>query len=287
MDTQTLLGIANSCLTGQKPPCACACPLGVDVQGIAEKLQSGSFSAAYKSYAKSVLFPDIVSRICPEPCRDRCVRASVDASVSLRALEKACVDHTREKLSSSFYIPPKNKRVLIVGGGPTGLTCAVRLAHRGYPVHLFEQRAYLGGRLFDIDPAVLPREVLLDEITCVTQTEYLTVSLNTRLQSLDGNTFDVALVATGNNGDTFGALKKDGTIILRDGVMFAGSLIEGEHDPIWSIAQGMAWSYAVEAFLKVGSMNPPETHTAACAFKPYSSISPSSFRSYRWTLCMD
>lgn len=53
-------------------------------------------------------------------------------------------------------IPPANSNhsVLIVGGGPAGLECAVSLGKRGYSVTLAEARAEFGGRV--VDESALP-----------------------------------------------------------------------------------------------------------------------------------
>jgi len=39
------------------------------------------------------------------------------------------------------------KTVAVVGGGPTGITCALTLARRGHVVHLYEQHKEIGGQL--------------------------------------------------------------------------------------------------------------------------------------------
>jgi dimethylamine/trimethylamine dehydrogenase len=46
-----------------------------------------------------------------------------------------------------FRAPATPARVLIVGGGPAGLECAVTLARRGYAVTLADEAAEFGGRL--------------------------------------------------------------------------------------------------------------------------------------------
>ena len=55
--------------------------------------------------------------------------------------------------------------VIIIGGGPAGLTAALRLAQMGYPVTVFEKLPVLGGMMaVGIPDYRLPRDVLDFEI---------------------------------------------------------------------------------------------------------------------------
>ena len=294
-DALALLEIAGSCLRGEKPPCSCACPLGLDVRDFITKIKSGSFSAAYKVFSKSAVFPEIVSRICEEPCQSVCVRSQYGGPISLKALESACCSHTKAKASGSYYIPPKNKEILVAGGGLTGLSCAVMLAKRGYQVNLFEMKDRLGGRLWDIDEKTLPRDILENEIKQVTGIDYLTIKLSSKVESLDDHIFDAALVATGAGGDTFGASVQNGSLFLKETVLFGGSLLcgpaEGASDesrethpssrqdsqlsaltakqaasPLFYIREGIELSYEIESVVKVGAVKHTRAEYAQCKF---------------------
>ncbi len=66
-----------------------------------------------------------------------------------------------------------DKRILVVGAGPGGLTCAMILAHRGFQVTVLEAREHVGGRnspitlggySFDAGPTFLMMKFILDEV---------------------------------------------------------------------------------------------------------------------------
>ncbi len=65
------------------------------------------------------------------------------------------------------------KRVAIIGGGLGGLTAAIRLAHQGFQVQLFEKNESLGGKMnqwiadgfrFDTGPSLLTMPFVIDEL---------------------------------------------------------------------------------------------------------------------------
>jgi NADPH-dependent glutamate synthase beta subunit-like oxidoreductase len=73
-------------------------------------------------------------RVCPHPCEVNCRRGVEDEPVSINQLKRFAADY---EMTSGRHLPvtiaPDTNRIAVVGGGPTGLTCAYflrRLGHR-------------------------------------------------------------------------------------------------------------------------------------------------------------
>lgn len=258
----------NSCITGEAPPCACACPLDVDIREFIEKITIGKYSAAYKELAKKTVFPGITCHICDEPCAKACVRSETDQPVAVRDLEKFCYQHQRTQPRTHYRIPQKKYKVLVIGGGPTGLNCAVKMAQRGYQVVLLEKTDRLGGRLLELPPSLLPPQVLQEELEALAELQYLEIHYNSTLSDLSEYTYDVALVATGANGDTYGAQESENGLFLKDGVFFAGSILNPEQKPLLSVRQGVEMSYLLESYLQTGRMDELPEIDSKCLFRP-------------------
>ena len=247
---KSYVGIEN-CIRGDSAPCTCACPFELETRDFIEKLRRGSFDAAFKIYRNAVVFPDIVARICPQPCRSRCALRSA-APIELRALELATLRYTRSKKPTDFNMPPKTQRVAIVGAGLSGLACALRLASKRYQVTVYEKAARLGGSVYDY----LPAEVALDDIERQLQFLDYTLKLNTEITALDEIEADAIYIATGANGPDFGlaaGVDADTTETTRPGVFLGGERLSAT-DPVLGIADGTHAARFIERWLMVGIM---------------------------------
>jgi len=96
--------------------------------------------------------PSALGRICHHPCEQACNRDEVDEPVGIAPLKSFVADFVRGKRKEGS-VPPEEKpvidyskaKVAVVGSGPSGLTCAYKLAKRGYPVTIFEANSAPGG----------------------------------------------------------------------------------------------------------------------------------------------
>lgn len=257
MDLGRLKDLRSLCTRDDPVFCTNECPLGVDVKTIAGKIGAGDFTGAYNTYRSQVLFPDIVSRICTQPCLRSCIRARLDDPVSIRLLERACCHYTGSKEIQAFYIPPKNKKTAVIGGGLRGISCAVRLARKGYGVDLYDANDRLGGWLLD-SGGMIPEDIVELEFASVLADTGITLHLGNYVTSLAGLDYHAFYIATGPGGDTFGLEEGFDPVSLATVTkgIFLSSAAGGslERSLISSIREGGRVAQAMENYLKTGKM---------------------------------
>ncbi|MDR3295763.1 MAG: FAD-dependent oxidoreductase [Clostridiales Family XIII bacterium] len=253
MDFQDIKFYASDCFHGNPPPCSSACPFGIDVRDLIGKVQKGRYGSAFRAYRDAVIFPDIISRLCPSHCGDFCVRGRLsDGAVDLRRIERGIVANAgRSRDPVKYASRQKTERVAVVGGGLSGLACAFRLASKGYRLTLYESSAKIGGRAGRMLPGG------------IAEAEIAQVFLHTAYEAKLGETVeDVApllagggtvYIATGENGNHFGLAEKrdERTLATRmPGVYLGGSLFGC--DPAQSVENGLRAASAIEEYLKTG-----------------------------------
>ena len=152
----------HRCLAGlQLPvPCVALCPAGVDVPGYMALIGEGRCADAVRLIRKDNPFPVACAYICEHPCEARCRRNMIDDAINIRGLKRYAVDNAGD-VPQPPCAPPTGKKVAIIGGGPSGLSCAYYLALMGHKVTIFEECSKLGGMLrYGIPSYRFPREKL-------------------------------------------------------------------------------------------------------------------------------
>ena len=148
------------------PPCNNACPAGENIQQWLYDAESGSYESAWRQLVLDNPFPAVMGRICYHPCENACNRAKLDEAVGINSIERFLGDLALER---GWSLPSPgvdtNKRVLVVGAGPSGLSAAYHLRQFGHDVHIVDASEQLGGMMrYGIPAYRLPREVLDAEI---------------------------------------------------------------------------------------------------------------------------
>jgi len=131
-------------------PCITKCPAHIPVQGYIKLAAQGKYTEALELIKNHNPLPAVCGRVCPRLCEEDCTRSAYDASVAVDDIKKFIAE--KDLVASTRYMPKKrhdysDKKVAIIGSGPSGLTCAYDLAIDGYDVTVFEKEKRLGGML--------------------------------------------------------------------------------------------------------------------------------------------
>jgi NADPH-dependent glutamate synthase beta subunit-like oxidoreductase len=184
------------------PPCNAGCPAGENIQAWLAHVKAGEHERAWRQLVADNPLAAIHGRVCYHPCESVCNRARLDSSVSIHSVERVLGDMARDK-GWTFPPPPQSsgKRVLVVGGGPSGLSAAYHLARLGHEVEIRDAGPESGGMMrYGIPAYRLPRDVLDAEIERIGQLG-VRVTPSHRVEDLmaenaDGD-FDAVFVAVG------------------------------------------------------------------------------------------
>ncbi len=157
---------ASRCLNCKNMPCVSGCPVNVRIPEFIAKVAEGDIEGAYKIIKSTSSLPAVCGRVCPQEtqCEAKCVRGTNGESVAIGRLERYVADCMSGKETAEK--PETNgKKVAVVGGGPSGLTCAGDLAKLGYEVTVFEAFHTAGGVLsYGIPEFRLPKRVVAEEV---------------------------------------------------------------------------------------------------------------------------
>ena len=189
--------------TEQKVPCEALCPAHVNVPAYIALVAAGDYAGAVNMVRKDNPLPTACALVCEHPCERRCRRGLLDAPINIRGIKKFAVDScAADKAPVPERSAQTNRRVAVIGGGPSGLTCAYFLSLMGHDVVIFEARKHLGGMLrYGIPAYRLPRERLDEDINAILAVGGIEVRLETKVDTQAmaelQNEFDAVYVAIG------------------------------------------------------------------------------------------
>ena len=147
-------------------PCHAACPVNGDIAEWIGRARARDWRGAWQILTRHNPFPAVAGRICHHPCEAACNRSGFDGSLAICRLERHVGDVALAQGWTFAPIEaPRQERIAIVGGGPSGLSAAFHLRRRGYAVTVFESRPEPGGLMrYGIPAYRLARSVLDGEI---------------------------------------------------------------------------------------------------------------------------
>ena len=159
---------AEECLECVRKPCQLGCPLNNDIRGFIKLVKEEKYREAYQLLSETTVIPSICGRVCPKSrqCEGKCVKGRIKDSnaVEIGKIEAYIGDMALKNNWNISSLPLKNKRVAVVGGGPSGLICVAFLRGNGYNVTIYERHDYLGGLLYHGIPEFRLDKTLLEKV---------------------------------------------------------------------------------------------------------------------------
>lgn len=174
---------ANRCLYCYDAPCIKACPTGIDIPTFIKKIASGNFKGSATTIMSSNPVGASCARVCPteELCEGACVLNHSTKPIMIGDLQRYATDWAIKNDQVLFRAGKNNgKTVVIVGGGPAGLSAARELARLGYKVTVFEAEEQAGGlNMYGIVSFRLPQKISYWEVE---QVKRLDVDIRTNVR---------------------------------------------------------------------------------------------------------
>jgi dihydropyrimidine dehydrogenase (NAD+) subunit PreT len=196
---------ATRCLFCYDAPCTHACPTHIDIPRFIKKISTENTLGAAKTILESNFLGSTCARVCPveELCEGACVLGSDHKPIEIGRLQRYATDYVMDKKIDVFKAgTPTGKKVVVIGAGPAGLSCAAELAKLGHAVTILEKKTLAGGlSTYGIVVFREPVEVSLNEVEMVkrlgvTIQNNVTVGTDISLEELNSS-YDAVFLGTG------------------------------------------------------------------------------------------
>ena len=225
---------ADRCLNCKVASCKKGCPLENDIPEIIKNVKEEKYEQAYNILCKTTFLGSICGRICPHysQCMGNCIRAVKSEPVKIGEIEAFVSDLAIKNNYKIDKEKSNNKKVLIIGSGPAGLTAAAFLKTNGCDVTIYEKYNFLGGILAHSIPEFrLNKDILKNSIDKILnlgiKVKYkMELGKNFHIEDVI-NQFDAIFLAIGANISS--KMNIDGENL--DGVYGANELLEKNEHP--------------------------------------------------------
>ncbi len=248
-------------------PCRTACPAFMDIPQMNRLIAAGKHLEALKVVKEEIALPFILGYVCTAPCEKVCRRKQVDNPVSICLLKRFTAFNDSKEQTN--YLPQKekstNKKVAIIGAGPSGLACAFHLQKLGHSCTIFESNAEAGGTLLQVSPDEMPKEIINIEVELIKalgaefrlNTKVTPEQFKTEIQ----NSFDAVVFTSGDitktnvidfglNSTPTGLIAYKQTFKVDDSGIFAcGSILHPMKMAVKVVSHGKEAAFSVHEFL--------------------------------------
>lgn len=169
MDYKNVEIQAARCMDCGVPFCCSefGCPLGNNIPEINHLIYQEKWKEALDILIQTNNFPEFTGIVCPALCEGACNLSMYNKPVCNKNIEISIINKAFEEgwIKVNKPIIRTDKKIAIVGSGPSGLACADQLNKAGHNVTVFERDDKIGGLLtygipdFKLEKWVVDRRV--------------------------------------------------------------------------------------------------------------------------------
>ena len=123
-------------------PCTIGCPINQQIPEYVALVGDKKYDEAFKVIVKDNTSPAITGTICNHNCQYKCTRLDYDESVLIREMKKIAVLNAQDKYIENIKEVSirSNKKVVVIGAGPAGLSVALFLRRNGIDVTVMDRK---------------------------------------------------------------------------------------------------------------------------------------------------
>ena len=194
----------SRCMDCGIPYCHQGCPVNNLIPEWNDLAFKKDWERALNTLHSTNNFPEFTGRICPAPCEASCTLNLTDNPVTIKNIECSLVDIGWENgwIKPQLPLVKTNKKVAVIGSGPSGMACAQQLARSGHQVTVFEKSSRIGGLLrigipdFKMEKHLIDRRIFQMEEEGVNFKTNVHISEKKQIQELVNN-YDALAICIG------------------------------------------------------------------------------------------
>lgn len=199
---------ASRCILCEDAPCSKGCPINSDPRLIIELVKNKEIDKAVEMLREKNAIAAICARVCPYDihCVGECRKTELSEPIMIPYIEKFLMDYENDNIDIKLNkLNSNNKKVAIIGSGPSGLSAAAFLSRNGYDVTIFDEREDAGGWLsYGIPPHRLPKSTIKQDVDYIKSlgVKFINnckVGRDTTIEKLREEGFEAFLLCTGFN----------------------------------------------------------------------------------------
>ncbi|OHD10199.1 MAG: hypothetical protein A2Y41_11890 [Spirochaetes bacterium GWB1_36_13] len=152
--------------------CTETCPAHMNIPEYIRAIWDGDVEESVRQIYEDNPLPNVCGRVCTHKCESVCAISHRGEAIAIRWLKRYAVDSlpTEEiiKVSKEYVKGSGNKKISIIGGGPSGLSAAYYLSLLGHKVTVYDEGKKAGGVMrYGIPAYRLPDEALDRDIEVI------------------------------------------------------------------------------------------------------------------------